>query len=424
MSRDLKGVRFMLTTILKRPYYITRHQELPLRKEREDFLDHLRNQGTSHAALRSICWQLLNVMEHLQLKRIRMVSLEEIKEAAERWATGQRSNPRARSYRESARYFTYVAKKWLRFAGKLEQPKAPRMPYADRVEDLAQWLREEEGLSELSVQSYSWKARWFLEWLSGESRSLGRVRISDVDAFLVFKAAHGWSRRSVAIGAQSLRVFFRHAERRGWCRPGIADGIESPRLYVHEGLPEGPSWNDVQRLLAGVEGDDAYALRARAVLLFFAIYGLRSGEVSRLRLDDFDWRAESFVVCHSKRGGSQRYPLQREVGEVILAYLKVRPRATCRNLFLTLNPPYRPVGTAALWDITSRRMRKAGIRCRRHGPHSLRHACATRLLEQGATLKEIGDLLGHRDAASTGIYTKVHLTALRRVAEVDLGGLL
>jgi site-specific recombinase XerD len=415
----------MLATILKRPYYITRHQELPLRKEREAFLEHLRNQGTSHAALRSICWQMLNVMEHLRLKRMRAVSLEEIKEAAERWAKQQRSNPRARSYEGSARYFTYVAKKWLRFAGKLERPTAPRMPYADRVEDFAQWLRDEEGLSEMSVQSYSWKARWFLEWLSAQPRNLGRVRISDVDAFLIFKVGRGWSRRSVAIAAQSLRVFFRHAERRGWCRPGIADGIESPRLYVHEGLPDGPEWKDVQRLLGGVEGESAYALRARAVLLLFTIYGLRSGEVSRLQLDDIDWRNETFVVGHSKRGGSQRYPLQHEVGEAILAYLqKARPQSSCRNLFLTLNPPYRPVGTAALWDITSRRIREAGIRCRRHGPHSLRHACATHLLEQGATLKEIGDLLGHRDAASTGIYTKVHLTALRRVAEVDLGGLL
>jgi hypothetical protein len=159
----------MLAMILKRPYYIARHQEFPLRQEREAFLEHLRNQGTSHAALRSICWQMLNVMEHLRLKRMRVVSLEEIKEAAERWAGQQRSNPRARSYRESGRYFTYVAKKWLRFAGKLEQPKVPRRPYADRVEDFARWLRDEEGLSELSVQSYM---------------------------FLTFKSGHGWSRRA------------------------------------------------------------------------------------------------------------------------------------------------------------------------------------------------------------------------------------
>jgi site-specific recombinase XerD len=251
------------------------------------------------------------------------------------------------------------------------------------------------------------------------------MQVKDVDEFLTFKAGHGWNRRSVAVAAQALRVFFRHAERRGWCRPGISDGIESPRLYVYEGLPEGPEWKDVQRLLRDVVGDGAYALRARAVLLLFIVYGLRSGEVSGLQLSDFDWRSETFVVNHSKRGGAQKYPLQREVGEAILAYLRrARPQSTCRSLFLTLNPPYRPLSTAALWDITSRRIRQAGISCRRHGPHSLRHACATHLLEQGASLKEIGDLLGHRDAASTGIYAKVHLKALRRVADIDLGGLL
>ena len=415
----------MLTTILQRPFSIARHQELPLRKEREAFLKHLGDQGTSHAALRSISWQMLNVMDQLHLKRMRAVSIEEIKEAAEHWKTQQRSNPRARSYERTAVYFTYVAKKWLRFVGQLKQPKVAPMRYADRVEDFALWMREEEGLSILSVQAYCWKARLFLRWLSAQSRSLRRMQVKDVDEFLIFKAGRGWSRRSVAVVAQALRAFFRHAERRGWCRSGIADGIESPRLYVYEGLPEGPEWKDVERMLRGVVGDSAHALRARAVLLLFIVYGLRSGEVSRLQLSDFDWRSETFVVNHSKRGGAQRYPVQREVGEAILTYLKkARPQSACRSLFLTLNPPYRPVSPAALWEITNRRIRQAGLQCRRQGPHSLRHACATHLLEQGASLKEIGDLLGHRDAASAGIYAKVHLKALRCVADIDLGGLL
>jgi integrase len=72
------------------------------------------------------------------------------------------------------------------------------------------------------------------------------------------------------------------------------------------------------------------------------MYGLRSGEVSRLQMDDFDWRAETFTVNHSKRGGAQQYPLLYEVGEAILEYIKeARPRASCRNLFLTLRPPLR-----------------------------------------------------------------------------------
>src|SRR6266567_4814086 len=142
------------------------------------------------------------------------------------------------------------------------------------------------------------------------------------------------------------------------------------------------------------------------------------GEVARLQLTDIDWRAETFTVSHSKRGGAQKYPLQHEVGEAILKYLrKARPRCACQHLFITLTPPYRPLCTSSLWEMTSRRMRAVGIRCRRQGPHCLRHACATHLLESGASLKEIGDLLGHRNAASAGIYAKVHLTALRRVAD-------
>ena len=173
------------------------------------------------------------------------------------------------------------------------------------------------------------------------------------------------------------------------------------------------------------KGKSVAALRARAVLLLLTVYGLRSGEISRLLLSDFDWRLETFTVNHSKRGGVQKYPLQREVGDAILEYIrKARPQTSSRNLFLTLNPPYRGIGHSSLWRITSLRIDAAGIRCRRRGPHCLRHACATHLLEQGASLKDIGDLLGHRDSNSTRIYAKVHLAQLRRVADFDLGGLL
>src|ERR1039458_5943126 len=183
----------------------------------------------------------------------------------------------------------------------------------------------------------------------------------------------GWSRKSACGYASSLRAFFYYAEQRGWCKPGIAEGIISPRLYTHEGLPEGPQWKQVLQLVKGVKGNSTVALRAKAVLLLLTVYGLRSGEISRLLLSDFDWRLETFTVNHSKRGGIQKYPLQREVGDAILEYIrKARPETSCRNLFLTLNPPYRGIGHSSLWRITSLRIDAAGIQCRRRGPHCLR----------------------------------------------------
>ncbi|MGH9619013.1 MAG: site-specific integrase, partial [Bryobacteraceae bacterium] len=394
-------------------------------KEREVFLEHLLQQGTSLAAARNVSWQLLNVIRLLRLTRLRDVRIDEIENAAQRWIRQQRSNPNVRSCKHSASFFVYVAKKWLRFAGVLKEPAAPRPRFANEVDEFARWMTEERGNAALTARSHQVKTAQFLKWVSERRRSLATVRLRDVDDFLIFKGTSGWSRKSARGYADALRAFFRYAEQRSWCKPGIAGAIISPTLYVHEGLPEGPQWKDVQRLLEGVKRNGAVALRARAVLLFLAVYGLRSGEISRLLLSDFDWRLEMFTVNHSKRGGIQKYPLQREVGEAILEYIrKARPRTSCRNLFLTLKPPYRGIGYSSLWKITSRRIDAAGIRSRRRGPHCLRHACATHLLEQGASLKEIGDLLGHRDFNSTRIYAKVHLQQLRRVADFDLGDLL
>ena len=415
----------MLETLLEQPFFLKRHHDAPLLEERQAFLHHLQQQGTSRVALRNMSGELIHVVRLLRLYKLRDVGQEEIQWAAQRWARQQRSNPKAHSYGNTASFFIYAAKKWLRFHGCLKMPCAPQMRFEEHLSDFARYMAEEQGLSPQSVRSHCWKTSKFLAWFGERHRSLVRVNVEDVDEFLAMKGANGWNRKSVSVAAQALRAFFRYAETRGWCAAGFAKGIQAPKIYQYEDLPEGPTEKEVQQLLQSVKGSGQAALRTRAILMLFAVYGLRSGEVSRLLLSDFDWRQEVFVVNHSKRGGSQRYPLQHEVGDAILHYLqKARPRCACRHLFVTLHPPYRPVGTSALWWITSSRIKAAGLRFRHIGPHSLRHACATRLLQEGASFKEIGDVLGHRGLESVGIYAKVDLNALRAVANVDLGGLL
>jgi integrase len=184
----------------------------------------------------------------------------------------------------------------------------------------------------------------------------------------------------------------------GLVRRRHCQGDSSTKDLPLEALPEGPTRKEVQRLLRTAKRPPSVALRTRATLMLFAVFGLRSGEVTRLQLKDFDWRRETFVVQHSKKGGSQRYSLQRATGDAILEYLtKARPRCADRHLFVTLRPPYRPIGRSVMWYLTSSRMKAARIHCRRTGPHSLRHACATRLLQKGASFKEIGDFLGVRE---------------------------
>ena len=224
--------------------------------------------------------------------------------------------------------------------------------------------------------------------------------------------------------AYRLRAFFRFAEARGWCRRGLAASIRSPRVFSQASLPLGPSWDDVRRLLALTEGDQRHNIRARPILMLLAIYGLRVGEVSRLRLEDFDWEHEVFSVVSSKTRRVRTYPLTRSVGNAILRYLQeVRPRSSRRELFLSLKAPFQPV-LRSLWSMVGKRLRSLHLSLPHYGPHALRHACATRLLAAGLSLKEIGDQLGHTAPDSTRIYAKVDLVGLRQVADFDLGGVL
>jgi integrase len=287
----------MLRTLLqmKMPYYIARQERAPLLRQREAFLEHLLQQGTSIAAARMVAWQLLNVIELLDLTRLRGVGIDEIQAAGKRWARRQRANPLAHSYNRSASYFVYVAKKWLGFAGVLKVPSVIRMRYADELDDFAKWMAEECSLAAMTVRGRRNRVLLFLRWLSGRRQSLAQVRIRDLDDYLISQGSRGFSRKTLNSDADALRTFFRYGEQRGWTRPSIAEGIISPRIYAQEGLPEGPEWKEVKRMLAGAVKNKASALRARAILLLLAIYGLRCGEVCRLQLSDFDWRAETFT---------------------------------------------------------------------------------------------------------------------------------
>ena len=185
----------MLRTLLRleQSFYIARQEEAPLLLEREAFLEHLLQQGTSLAAARGVSWQLLNVIRLLKLTQLRGVGIDEIEEAAKRWTRQQRSNPNIRSYKHSGSYFTYVAKKWLQFAGVLERPALPRTRFADEIADFARWMTEEMGLSMPTVRSRRQKTSLFLKWLSERHRSLAAVRLRDIDDFLIFKVAQPFS---------------------------------------------------------------------------------------------------------------------------------------------------------------------------------------------------------------------------------------
>jgi site-specific recombinase XerD len=307
----------------------------------------------------------------------------------------------------------------------LQEPLQEPDACAELIREFERYLREERGLSPRTIHNRIWHIQALLHWLGGQGSSLGKLQLEQIDAFLELKRTQGWCRVSMATVVKALRCFLRFAGERGWCATSLAAGIEGPRLFAHEALPVGPKWEEVQRLIASADTDDPQDIRDRAILLLLAVYGLRSGEVVALTLDDVDWEHDILHVSRPKQRCQQDYPLAVAVGEAILRYLqRVRPRIRSRSLFLTIKAPFRPLAAASLHHLVSTRLSALNICCPRRGPHALRHACATHLVAEGLSLKEIGDHLGHRSAYATRTYAKVDLAGLRQVANVALGDLL
>jgi hypothetical protein len=195
----------MIESILEKRSALWRHRQAALLKEREQFLAYCQQEGTSRKALRNMAAELIAVIRLLRMEELRVVGLEEIEQAAKVWAEERRPNPKARSYRKSAGYFVFVAKKWLRFHGKLKIPSSPPARFADQLDDFSKYLDAEQGLSPLSISSHRWKTAKFLEWFANRHRFLSSAILEDIDEFLAFKGANGWNRESVSTAAQALR---------------------------------------------------------------------------------------------------------------------------------------------------------------------------------------------------------------------------
>ena len=193
--------------------------------------------------LGSVAAELLVIISTLELKESGAVTPEEIRCAARRWAERPHRG-QFKSAQLSYGHFVNVATKWLRFLGRLQQPTPSPKPYAPYLSDFASFMQEERGLSPASICSHCWKTSQFLAWLFDTNCRLDAVTVAHVEAFLISKG-DSWNRKSVSTAAQALRAFFRHAELRGWCQHGIASLIEGPRRYRKDGLPDGPTWEEV-----------------------------------------------------------------------------------------------------------------------------------------------------------------------------------
>jgi site-specific recombinase XerD len=418
----------MFEQLFTTPRSVERYFRAPLLEERRRYLAHCAAQGSTRSSLRLIAQHQLVSIEYLHLLTAESVTVEQIRSAADSWV-GRQPQPythNATDYRHGKLRFISDARQWLSFLGRLRTIEPPRRPYTELIDGFTEYMVRERGLSQHTIRIRCWYLAQFLERFWEQHQVLNEVTIADIDAAIARKGDRdGYARTSIQGYANTLRAFFRYAEQRFWCRPGLAAAIMAPHLFADEGLPKGPAWSEVQQLLASTEGNQPKNIRDRAIIMLFAVYGMRVGEVRGLKLEDLDWERELLYLTRPKPRRRQSYPLSYTVGKAILRYLQeVRPRIPRREVFLTIKAPVQPLSSGSLHDLVSDRLRALSPSLPHYGPHSLRHACATRLLAEGLSMKEIGDHLGHRKADTTRVYAKVDLAGLRQVADFDLGGLL
>jgi integrase/recombinase XerD len=284
------------------------------------------------------------------------------------------------------------------------------------------YLQRERGLSEHTIRYYRGVVVCFLSRLfAAREVDLSGVCGADVMDFVRWYAAAHAKRAKLMVTA--LRSFFRYARYRGHINSDLAASVPKVAQWSLVSIPRGLPREHIILVLSKCDRQTAAGRRDYAILLLLARLGIRAGEVKSLKLEDIDWQA-SRITIHGKSRADLQLPLPRDVGEAIADYLcHGRPCTNERYVFLRAYAPVkRLTGQATVSGIVARALIRAGIDSPWRGAHQFRHSLATEMLRQGASLSEIGEVLGHRSPDTTAIYAKVDLASLSALAPAWPGG--
>jgi len=284
--------------------------------------------------------------------------------------------------------------------------------------EYSRYLAQERGLSPLTIKMQVPLIRRFLLASLGPCAiDLARLTPKHIEEFTV-GLAQRLKRRSTQTALSALKSFLRFLYVRGETPTNLAGSVLKIACWRLASLPKFISKEEVEHLLDCVDRSTPTGLRDYAILLLLARLGLRAGEVAYMELRDINWVAGELTV-RGKSVRQDRLPIPHDVGEAIARYLHDgRPCCACRRVFLRVQAPiegFRCCG--AITAIVRRYLLRAGLNPNKKGAHLLRHSLATRMLREGSSLAEIGNVLRHQSTSTTEVYAKVHVSALRSLAQ-------
>jgi len=289
--------------------------------------------------------------------------------------------------------------------------------------DFAEYLTHERRLSKASLVYYLPMVRRLLEERFDKCPMLlQEISPADISRY-VLQHAHTLSRGRAKLMVTALRSFFRFLRLRGDISVDLAAAVPTVANWRLATLPKWIPPEQVEQLIRSCDQNIISGQRNYAILLLLARLGLRSAEVVAMTLDDIDWEAGEIRV-RGKSRRSDRLPLPQDVGEALVRYLRNgRPCCSTRRVFVRTRAPHRGfVDSSAIYSLVRRAFDRAELKSTQKGPYILRHSLATNMLRKGASLREIGEILRHRELNTTQIYAKVDLESLCKIAQAWPGG--
>lgn len=305
--------------------------------------------------------------------------------------------------------------------GVLCKPDAPS-PGDECLRRFKEYLTNVRGATLSTDVQYRRILRPFVVGLcSGDEPDWSRLTAEYVTDFVIRQTTAARAEKGRIVSA--VRTFLHFLTPEGIVPRQIVRSIPRIRRWRYADLPKRLSAEQLDVVLKACQSEEYGSLRDRAFIALLARLAVRAGELKALRLEDIDWTQGLVHIRQSKTGRGRTLPLPEDVGNLLVKYIREeRPATTYREIFLTSVTPRRPMGNCVTTTFVQVFLKKLNLDGPGRGAHSFRHTAASLMVENGATLKEVADVLGHRVLSTTGIYIKLDKQSLLEVALPWKGG--
>jgi integrase/recombinase XerD len=276
------------------------------------------------------------------------------------------------------------------------------------------YLRTECHLSPHTVAAYTRDLRRFSEWL--DARSIAQLTIRDLSDYVAWLNGFKLAPSSLARHIVSLRMFFRYLQLEGLLKDNLAELLGSQKLWAR--IPSVLSPEMVDRFLKAPRPRQIFFLRDRALLETMYATGCRASEISNLRVEDLHLE-ERYLLCHGKGNKQRLVPLNVDAIAAVREYLsgqrlQLLAQRQSETPWVFLSRSGRRLRREAIWELIKKYALISGAPAS-ISPHTMRHSFATHLLAGGADLRQVQEMLGHANIATTQIYTHVDQSRLKKV---------